>query len=132
MACCLAALYKAQDHINQNQDVQDSVIEIRDQSCVTGGDNPDAVPEAFIIPLQFLFACAEDCEIPVAHKLHSEPEQQDAEEDPFSNGMEAVERDDAESVQAEHEELGAPGSDASHKNLFPDPVGDGATQEPDP
>ena len=53
--------------------MQDNVIEIRDQSCVTGGEDPDAVPEALVISLQFLFACAEDREIPVAHKLHDEP-----------------------------------------------------------
>ena len=112
--------------------MQDNVIEIRDQSCITGGNNPDAVPEALVIPLQFLFACAEDREIPVAHKLHDEPEQQDAKENPLSGRLKAVKRDDAKGVQAEHKELGALDSDASHKNLFPDPVGDSASQEPDP
>ena len=127
-----SVLFKAQDNVDQYQDVQDSVIQIRDQPCVTGGNNPDAVPEALIIPLQFLFACAEDREIPVAHKLDDEPEEQDAKENPLSGWMEAVERDDAEGVQAEHEKLGALYADASHKNLFPDPVGDSASQEPDP
>ena len=112
--------------------MQNSVIQIRDQSCITGGNNPDAVPEAVVIPLQFLFACAEDREIPVAHKLYDKPEQQDAKEDPLSNRIKAVERDDAQGVQAEHEKLGALYTDASYKNLFPDPVGDGASQEPDP
>ena len=112
--------------------MQDSVIEIRDQSCVTGGNNPDAVPEALVISLQFLFACAEDREIPVAHKLHDEPEQQDAKENPLSGRLEAVKSDDAKGVQAEHEELGALYADASHKNLFSDFVCDGASQEPDP
>ncbi len=112
--------------------MQDSVIEIRDQSCITGGNNPDAVPEALVIPLQFLFTCAEDREIPVAHKLYGEPEQQDAKENPLSGRREAVECDDAEGVEAEHKELGTLDSDASHKNLFSDFVCDGASQEPDP
>ncbi len=132
MACCLAVLYKAQDHIDQYQYMQDDVVEIRDQPFVTGGNNPDAVSEALVIPLQFLFACAENREIPVAHKLHDEPEQQDAEENPLSDGMEAVKSDDAKGVQAEHEKLGALYADASHKNLFSDFVCDGASQEPDP
>ena len=53
--------------------MQDNVIEIRDQSCVTGGEDADAVPEALVISLQFLFTGSKDREIPVAHKLHDEP-----------------------------------------------------------
>ena len=127
-----SVLYKAKDDVDQYQDVQDSVIQIRDQPCVTGGNNPDAVPEALVISLQFLFTGSKDREIPVAHKLHDEPEQQDAKENPLSGRLKAVKRDDAKGVQAEHKELGALDSDASHKNLFPDPVGDSASQEPDP
>ena len=112
--------------------MQDNVIEIRDQSCVTGGEDPDAVPEALVISLQFLFTGSKDREIPVAHKLHDEPEQQDAKENPLSGRLKAVKRDDAKGVQAEHKELGALYADASHKNLFPDLVGDSASQEPDP
>ena len=109
-----------------------NMIQIRNQPFIAHGKDPDAVPEAVIVPLQLSFAGAEDREIPVAHKLHDEPEQQDAKENPLSGRLKAVKRDDAKGVQAEHEELGALDSDASHKNLFPDPVGDSASQEPDP
>ena len=130
--CSLIALYQAKDDVDQDQDVQDDVIEIRDESCVTGREDADAVPEAFVISLQFFFTGSKDCEIPVAHELDDEPEHQDAKENPLSGRLKAVERDDAKGVQAEHKELGALDSDASHKNLFPDPVGDSASQEPDP
>ena len=46
------------------------------------------------------------------------PEQQDAKENPLSGWMEAVERDDAEGVQAEHEKLGALYADASPQESF--------------
>ena len=92
----VSALYQAKDEVDQYEYVQDDVIEIRDQPFVAGGENPDAVPETLVIPLQFLFARAEDRKIPVAHKLYGEPEQQDAKENPLSGRREAVERDDAE------------------------------------
>ena len=108
------------------------MIEIRDQPCFTHRKDPDRVTKTFIISFQFSLRCAKDCEIPVAHELDDEPEHQDAKENPLSGRLKAVERDDAKGVQAEHKELGALDSNASHKNLFPDPVGDSASQEPDP
>ena len=108
------------------------MIQIRNQSFVAHGEKPDAVPEAIVIPLQFPFACAENREIPVAHKLHDEPESKDSEKNPPSERLKAVKGNDAKGVQAEHGKLGASGSDAFHKKVFSDSVCDGASQEPYP
>ena len=88
-----------QDDVDQYQNVKNNVIKIRNQSFFAHREDPDAVPETIIISLQFSFACAKDCEIPVTHELHNEPKCQNPEKNPFASGLKEVKRNQSKAVQ---------------------------------
>ena len=68
----------------------------------------------------------------MTEKLYDEPEHQDSKQNPLSEGLKAVERNYAETVQAKHSKLSAFEPNTFYKKLFSDSVCDGASQEPYP
>ena len=112
--------------------MQDYVIEVRYKPFFTHGEDPDSVPEALIIALQFSFAGSKYCEIPVAHKLNYEPEHQNPEKAPFTGRLKAMKRNQPNAVQTQHKKLGTFQAHTLHKKVFSDPVSDGAAQKPYP
>ena len=122
----------AEDDVNQYQYVQDNVIHIRNQPCVAHGKNPDTIPEAIVISLQFPFACAKDRIKPVAHKLYDEPECQNSKEDPLSGRLQTVKRSQTEAVQTQHNKFSAFQPHAFHKQTLPDFIRYGTPQKPYP
>ena len=72
-------LLKAKNEIDQDQNMQNNMIEIGDQSFFTHREKPDRIPKTIVIALNFLFACAKDRIKPMAEKLHDEPKSQNRE-----------------------------------------------------
>ena len=62
----------------------DNMIKIRDEPCLAHREDPERIAETVIISLQFPVGGSEDCEIPMAKKLHDKPEDQYCQQNPSS------------------------------------------------
>ena len=75
---------QAENQVGYDHHVHQDVVQVRDYPGIAGGEDPDCIPETFVIPLQFQWTGAEKRVIPVAAQLDTEPQHQDAGKDPFS------------------------------------------------
>ena len=110
--------------------MQDYVIKIGHQPCLTHREDPDRIPETVIVSQQFFPACTENSIIPVTEKLDNSPQDKDCQQYPLSCRLQAIIRKQSDALQAEHEKFNAFDPHPLNQQVFPEPVGCDAAQEP--
>ena len=123
-------LLKAKNEIDQDQNMQNNMIEIGDQSFFAHREKPDRIPKTIVITLNFLPACAKDRIKPMTEKLHDEPKSQNREQNPFSERLQKIIAYKPDAVQAEHDEFCAFYAHAFDKDSLPDIIAADAAEKP--
>ncbi len=83
-------LLKAKGDVDKDQNMQNNMIEIGNQSFFAHREKPDRIPETVVVALNFLFACTKDRVKPMTEKLYDEPKSQNREQNPFSERLQKI------------------------------------------
>ena len=110
--------------------MQYNVIQIRYQPRLTHREDPDGIPETIVVTLQFRLTRSENRKIPEAEKLDNSPKYEDCQQYPPSCRLQETEGKQSNTIKAEHDKLSTFHPHSFNQQVFPEPVGCDAAQEP--